>query len=134
MTSDSIALRRAAIEGEASARLARAAGLSRLHGREIAASAEHAVYRVPSDSVANRLYVVSLSRWVCECADFEHRGHPCKHLYAAEMVRSSSAECADCNGRFLREDLHEVHEDHESMLWYPGDRLCRSCALSSGVL
>lgn len=116
------------------ARLARATEISREHGREIAESAENAIWRVPSGADGARCYVVSLSRWVCECRDFEFRGDPCKHLYAAEMVRSSSAECADCNGRFLREDLHEVHEDHESMLWYPGDWLCRSCALSSGVL
>ncbi len=37
---------------------------------------------------------MSLSRQVCECADFSHRGAPCKHLLAAEIVSAKSAVCA----------------------------------------
>ena len=121
--------------GEAErARLRRATEIVREHGREIAESAEGAVFRVPSGSTGNRYYVVSLSRGVCECGDFEHRSLSCKHIFAAFMVKDSSATCADCGGRFLRADTVEVHEEHESMLWYPGDRLCCRCALSCGVL
>ena len=115
-------------------RQGRARDIFRAHAREIAESAEGAIFHVPSGTGGNRYYVVSLSRWVCECADFEHRGESCKHLIAAEMVRSSSASCAGCNGRFLLRDLHEVTEDHESIVWFVGDRLCRMCALAHGVL
>jgi hypothetical protein len=115
-------------------RQGRARDIYREHAREIAESAEGAIFHVPSGTGGTRYYVVSLSRWVCECADFEHRGESCKHLIAAEMVRSSSASCAGCSGRFLRADLHEVTEDHESITWFVGDRLCRMCALSHGVL
>lgn len=104
----------------------------REHAREIAESAEGAVFKVPGSMGTS--YVVSLSRWVCECHDFRYREEPCKHLYAAEIVRTKSATCADCNRRFLRRDLIEVTEDHESLTWFPGDDLCRSCAFSHGVL
>ncbi len=121
--------------GEAErARLSRATEIAREHGREIAESAEGAVFKVPSGTDAARYYVVSLSRGVCECADFEHRRDPCKHLFVAFMVKDSSAGCADCGGRFLRSDTVEVMDEHESLLWYPGDRLCRRCALSCGIL
>ena len=129
-----IAVRRALIDGQESTRLSRATEIVREHAGEIAASAEGAIFKVPSGTDGNRHYVVSLSRWVCECRDFEHRGEPCKHLFAASMVKDSSAACAGCNGRFLVGELHEVHEEHESMIWYPGDRLCRRCALSGGIL
>lgn len=113
-------------------RLRRATEIVREHAREIAESAEGAVFHVPSSG--GSYYVVSLSRWVCECADFEHRGESCKHLLAAEIARQKSACCADCNRRALRADLVEVTEDHESLTWFVGDELCGSCAIGHGLL
>lgn len=118
-------------EAQAS-RLSRATEIVRESAREIAESAEGAVFHVPSSF--GGYYVVSLSRWVCECADFEHRGAPCKHLLAAEITRRKSACCADCNVRSLRCDLVEVTEDHDSLTWFVGDELCRPCALGHGLL
>jgi hypothetical protein len=77
---------------------------------------------------------VSLSRQVCECADFSHRGAPCKHLLAAEIVSAKSAVGADCARRYLGRDLYEVTEDHESLAWFPGDRLCGPCAMAHGIV
>ncbi len=113
-------------------RLHRATQIVREHAREITESGEGAIYKVPNSR--GGVYVVSLSRWVCECADWEFRGEPCKHLFAAEIVRSKSSTCAECNSRFLRRDLVEVTEDHESLTWFVGDELCRSCAIGHGVL
>jgi hypothetical protein len=107
--------------------------LVREHAREIAESAVSAVYKVPSREVGT-YYVVSLSRQVCECRDFKHGTYPCKHLLAAEIVSSKCGTCADCAGRFLGRDLIEVTEDHESLTWFVGDLLCRTCAISHGVL
>ena len=45
---------------------------------------------------------LGLSRQVCECRDFEHGTHPCKHLLAAEIVSSKCGTCADCAGRGTR--------------------------------
>ena len=103
------------------------------HAREIAESAVGAVYKVPGRTGAT-YYVVSLSRGTCECRDFEHQGASCEHLLAAEIVNAKSDTCADCNRRFLGRDLHEVTEDHESLTWFVGDPLCRSCAIGHGII
>ena len=112
----------------------RARELVRKHGQAIAESAVGAVYHVPAQSEGTNHYVVSLSRQVCECRDWEFRGEPCKHLIAATIVHSKVGHCADCNHRHLRRDLIEVTEDHESLTWFPGDELCRSCAMAHGIL
>lgn len=103
------------------------------HTREIAESAVGAVYKVPGRTGATH-FVVSLSRGACECKNFEHQGAPCEHLLVAEIVNAKSATCADCNRRFLGRDLYEVTEDHESLTWFPGDVLCRSCAIGHGLV
>ena len=103
------------------------------HAREIAESAVGAVYKVPGRTGATH-FVVSLSRGTCECKNSEHQGAPCEHLLTAEIVNAKSATCADCNRRFLGRDLYEVTEDHESLTWFTGDLLCRSCAIGHGII
>ncbi len=103
------------------------------HAREIAESEVGAVYKVPGRTGATH-FVVSLSRGTCECRDFEYQGASCEHLLAAEIVNAKSATCADCNRRFLGRDLYEVTEDHESLTWFVGDVLCRSCAIDHGII
>ncbi len=45
-------------------------------------------YSVPSCS-GGKTYVVRLAPRVrCECPDFERRGEPCKHVYAATVAAS----------------------------------------------
>ena len=136
MTEKSLAQRAlwCAQERDQASRLVRATDLVREHAREIAESAEGAVFRVPSHTRPGAYYVVSLGRWVRECADFEHRSEPCKHLYAAEIVRTKSSSCADCGHRFLKRDLVEVTGDHESLTWFVGDELCGGCARAHGIL
>jgi len=46
------------------------------------------VYMVPSCSRRRVEYLVDLERQSCECFDSRHRGHHCKHLYAALLYRS----------------------------------------------
>jgi len=103
------------------------------HAREIAESAVGAVYKVPGCTDAT-YYVVSLSRGACECKDVQNQGAPCEHLLAAEIVNAKSATCEDCNRRFLGRNLYEVTEDHESLTWFVGDLLCRSCAIGHGII
>jgi predicted nucleic acid-binding Zn finger protein len=123
----------------ANSREARARRIVEEHAREIAESDQGALFKVPSSShcAEGTYYVVSLSRQVCECADFVHRStgrsSPCKHLIAAEIVSAKSSPCADCGQRFLRRDVWTVTEDHESLTWFPGDMLCRECAGAHGI-
>ena len=44
-------------------------------------------YKVPSQSGRGTHYVVLDEQPSCTCADFEHRGRPCKHIYAVELAR-----------------------------------------------
>ena len=113
----------------------RARHIVRDHAREIAESAIGGVYRVPSQTSSGIVYTVSLSCETCECKDHQNTdGTTCIHLLVAEMVKVRSATCAACSQRFLGRDLHEVTEDHESLTWFVGDLLCRSCAIGHGVL
>jgi hypothetical protein len=104
------------------------------HAREIAESAVGAVYKVPGCTGAASYHVVSLSRGTCECGNSRQQGASCEHLLVAEIVNAKSATCADCNRRFLGRDLYEVTEDHESLTWFVGDLLCRSCAIGHGIV
>ena len=47
---------------------------------------------------------------VCECANFKHRGEPCKHIHAAILAQSKSATCSCCGQRVLDRFLSEVTE------------------------
>ena len=44
-------------------------------------------YKVPSQSGRGTHYVVLDEQPSCTCADFEHRGRACKHIYAVEFAR-----------------------------------------------
>lgn len=40
------------------------------------------------EHTAPHVYVVHLGRETCTCPDYERRGEPCKHLYAATVAAS----------------------------------------------
>lgn len=93
---------------------------------------------IPSGTVADRLYGVRAyarpDRSRCECVGFAHHKH-CSHIVCATIARKKSAVCDGCGRRFRHRELVEVTEDHESLTWFPGDRLCRrECAHHHGVL
>lgn len=46
--------------------------------------------------------------------------------------RVRAVPCASCGERFTWRDLVEVEEDHESLSWFPGDRLCEGCVSACG--
>jgi len=81
-----------------------------------------------------RIYTRGRRGEFCECADFEFRGGPCLHIYAAYVARAKTRPCAGCGQKFRHRDLFEVMEDHGSLTHFVGDRLCRACALAHGVL
>jgi hypothetical protein len=100
---------------------------------------EDGVWFVPSQSYGPSVYGVVLDRSEagesCQCADYEHRGVRCLHIYAATIAKAKTAPCSSCGRRFRHRDLVELTEDHESLTWFVGDRLCRrDCAGPGGVL
>ena len=108
------------------------------HGSVIRFDPRERVWLVPSQHDATSVYEVTLGRRgeSCECADFEIR-HPdggCKHIVAATIARAKTAPCMGCGNRVRHRDLHEVHEDHESLTFFEGDRVCEGCAYAHGVL
>ncbi len=113
-------------------RESRGLALYRDHADEI--RFEGGVWLVPSEGAATSVYEVIIGRRgdVCECADFEHRGLPCKHIAAATIARAKTAPCSGCGSRFAYRDLEEVTEDHDSLTWFPGDRLCGGCLSAFG--
>ncbi len=90
---------------------------------------EHGAWLVPSanDAVVGFYKVQLGSVEVCECADFEHRGRPCKHIYGARLAHAKSSPCACCGHRVLNRFLSEVTEDDELLGWFVGDQLCADC-------
>jgi SWIM zinc finger len=85
---------------------------------------------VPSanDSAVVGFYEVRLGPVeACECADFEHRGKPCKHIHAAALAQSKSGICSCCGQRVLDRFLSEVTEDDGLLSWFAGDALCGDC-------
>ena len=64
---------------------------------------------------------------VCECADFEHRSEPCKHIHAAILAQSKSGTCSCCGQRVLGRFLSEVTQDDALLSWFEGDELCCDC-------
>jgi hypothetical protein len=117
----------------------RGLGLYELHGDAILQSYQGGGrYLVPSGTEAAKVYEVRVGsrpeRARCECVGFQHHKH-CSHIVAAQRVHSQSAVCGGCGRRTWRRELVEVHEEHESLTCYPGDRLCRvECAGDHGVL
>jgi hypothetical protein len=102
------------------------------HGPEI--TFEDGVWYVPSQHDATSVYEVTLGRRgeSCECEDFEYRGGPCLHVYAALVCRAKTGPCAECGRRFRGKDLHPVPEG--DLTYFGGDELCFECAEAHGVL
>jgi SWIM zinc finger len=118
-----------------SARELRGLQLYREHAEEICF--EDSVWLVPSKSDGTSVYevVISCRGESCECADHERRGIACKHIVAATIARAKTACCVGCGQRFPHRELVEVQEDHQSLTWFSGDRLCRrGCARAHGIL
>ena len=119
-------------EAPRSTREQRGIALYEEHGERI--RFEGGVWLVPSQGAGTSVYEVTIGRRgdVCECADFEHRGLPCKHIAAATIARAKTAPCSGCSGRFAHRELEEVTEDHSSLTWFVGDRLCPGCVDACG--
>ncbi|MDP9437462.1 MAG: SWIM zinc finger family protein [Actinomycetota bacterium] len=84
------------------------------------------------------VYVVDPEAWTCSCPDAHRRGKGCKHSLATYVLWRVSRpapklpSCTACGGRFPHAELVEITEDDESLTWFPGDRLCKSCLLECG--
>ncbi len=110
----------------------RGLGLFELRAGEILASYQGGGrYIVPSGTEANGLYEVRVGtrpgRSRCECRGFAGHNH-CSHVVAAGRVAKRSAVCDGCGVRAWRRDLSEVQE---SLTYFAGDLLCRSCRRDS---
>ncbi len=113
----------------------RGLGLFELRADEILASYRGGGrYVVPSGSEAGNLYLVRVGtrpeRNRCECRGFASHKH-CSHVVAAGRVAKRSAVCDGCGVRTWRRDLVEVQE---SLTYFEGDLLCRSCRRDSDAL
>ena len=113
-----------------STRADRALALYVEHFEEIALSFRAGVYRVPSCTGAATYTVRLVPEAYCSCPD--GRTGECKHLIAARVVRKRTAPCSGCGRRFRYRDLTEVTEDHGSLTWFVGDRLCDGCLSAHG--
>ena len=91
----------------------------------------HGVWSVPSCS-GEDVYLVGLRDESCTCPDYRRRSLPCKHVYAATAVRAKSAGCVGCGVRSRRREMVEVSVD--SLTFFEGDPLCKSCARKHGEL
>jgi hypothetical protein len=92
-------------------------------------------YIVPSGTTANVLYEVRVGtrpeRNRCECRGFGSHGH-CSHVVAASRVAKRSGVCDGCGVRKWDRELEEVMEDHDSLTWFVGDRVCGGCLSAVG--
>lgn len=103
------------------------------HFDRIAASWHRGVWKVPSSTDPGVEYTVRLlSEVYCSCPDFEGPEAECKHVMVVRVVRKKTAPCSSCGRRYRHRDLEEVTEDHESLTWFPGDRLCLGCIDACG--
>jgi hypothetical protein len=110
----------------------RGLGLFELHADEILDSYQGGGrWLVPSGTDAGNVYEVRTGtrpeRNRCECKGYQSHKH-CSHLIAAERVAKRSAVCDGCGARTWRRDLSEVQE---SLTYFAGDLLCRSCRRGS---
>jgi hypothetical protein len=114
----------------------RALALAGEHFEEIALSHRGGTYTVPASSEARGSYDVTYTarEESCSCPDWQIRGAVCYHIMACAVVRAKSGVCAGCGARFRHRELVEVQEDHESLTWFVGDRLCEACASATGIL
>jgi hypothetical protein len=119
---------------ESTTRIDRGRQLYREHAADIVY--QDSVWYVPSQQDTTSVYEVVIGRRgeSCECQDFEYRGGPCLHIYAATIAYAKTRQCAGCSKRFPKRQCIEVHEEHGSLTWFVGDSLCRGCALAHGVL
>ena len=116
----------------------RGLGLFELHRDDILAGYQGGGrWLVPSGSESGKLYEVRVGsrpeRDRCECRGWASHKH-CSHVVAAQRAARTSAECDGCGERVRRRDLIEVTEDHESLTWFAGDVVCRSCARGTDIL
>ncbi len=112
----------------------RGLGIFELRADDILASYQGAGrYIVPSGTTANGLYEVRVGvrRNRCECRGWASHGH-CSHVVAASRVAKRSAVCDGCGERRWDRELVEVTEDHDSLTWFVGDRLCGGCLSAHG--
>ena len=97
-------------------------------------------YRVRSGSKLSKVYTVDPQSWECDCPWSANGGRGCYHSIAAWTLElahrpvPTKGPCTACGGLVPVGDLYEVHEDHESLTWVPGDLLCEGCALETGIL
>jgi SWIM zinc finger len=119
---------------EATTRVQRGRGLYAERWAEFRFDPDEKVWLVPSQHDGTSVYEVVLGRRgeSCECRDFEFRGGPCLHIYAATIAKSKTTTCNGCGLRFRHPELEEVTEDHESLTWFVGDLLCPGCHLQHG--
>ncbi len=103
------------------------------HGDEIRFDPADKVWLVPSQHDATSVYEVTLGRRgeSCECADFEFRGGPCLHIYAATIARAKAraktTTCSCCGERVPNRMVTIVEEEHELLTWFVGDAICGTC-------
>ncbi len=121
-----------------STREIRGLALYREHAGEIRFDARERVWLVPSQQDATSVYEVTIGPKGegCECADFEHRGARCKHVYAATIAKAKSAACAGCGERHPRREMVEVGPElaEHGLDALEGQRFCRPCARRRGLL
>ncbi len=113
----------------------RGLGLFELYAGEILGSYRGGgKYLVPSGTEAGNLYEVRVGtrpeRSRCECRGWASHKH-CSHVIAAERVAKRSGMCDGCGVRTWRRDLSEVQE---SLTFFEGDLLCRSCRRDSDAV
>ncbi|MDP9487228.1 MAG: hypothetical protein M3Q49_15850 [Actinomycetota bacterium] len=114
----------------------RGLGLYELHRDDILASYQGGGrWLVPSGTDAGNVYEVRTGtrpeRNRCECRGFSSHRH-CSHVVAAGRVAKKSGVCDSCGERRWDRELFEVTEDHDSLTWFVGDRLCGGCLSTHG--
>ncbi len=129
----------ATIESSASAhettRELRALALYREHHADIVHVGDEA-YLVPSGTHPGAFYRVVYRHESCSCPDATyHRGLCCKHVLMVGIhrakTRARTARCEGCDERFPRREMVEVAD---SIRYFEGDLLCRSCFDASDVV
>ncbi len=51
-----------------------------------------------------------------------------------ELRRMRERTCDGCGERFPGREMVEVVEDHESLTFFEGNKICRECAADHGVV
>ena len=116
-----------------SARLKRGIDLAEERFDEIEKIVSPGPGRSPAARVSSS-HVEDLKNGLCTCPDHPPEGEQCKHVSVASYRKAKWATCSGCKNRFRHRDLYEVHEDHGSLTWFPGDLLCEGCACDTGTL